>query len=63
MKYYETVFELLAKQFEIAGSNVDFVTDLGFEPTRFKDLRIVLRPTRFLGYGGRGWDRAGALAT
>jgi len=24
---------------------------------------IVLRPTRFLGYGGRGWQRAGALAT
>lgn len=24
---------------------------------------IVLRPTRFLGYGGRGWDTAGSLAT
>lgn len=24
---------------------------------------IVLRPTRFLGYGGHGWDRKGALAT
>lgn len=24
---------------------------------------IVLRPTRFLGYGGRGWERAGTLAT
>ena len=24
---------------------------------------IVLRPTRFLGYGGNGWDRGGALAT
>jgi len=24
---------------------------------------IVLRPTRFLGYGGRGWEGSGALAT
>jgi PPOX class probable F420-dependent enzyme len=24
---------------------------------------IVLRPTRFVGYGGRGWDRAGSAAT
>lgn len=24
---------------------------------------IVLRPTRFLGYGGRGWERIGSLAT
>ena len=24
---------------------------------------IVLRPTRFLGYGGRGWETAGSLAT
>jgi PPOX class probable F420-dependent enzyme len=24
---------------------------------------IVLRPTRFLGYGGRGWESQGALAT
>ena len=24
---------------------------------------IVLRPTRFLGYGGNGWDRRGAFAT
>jgi PPOX class probable F420-dependent enzyme len=24
---------------------------------------IVLRPTRFLGYGGRGWDRGAALAS
>jgi hypothetical protein len=35
-----------AKQFDIVGSNVDFVNDLGFETTRFKDLRIVLRPSR-----------------
>jgi PPOX class probable F420-dependent enzyme len=24
---------------------------------------IVLRPTRFLGYGGRGWEPRGAMAT
>lgn len=24
---------------------------------------IVLRPTRFLGYGGRGWESGGAVAT
>jgi hypothetical protein len=24
---------------------------------------IVLRPTRFLGYGGRGWESAGSMAT
>jgi PPOX class probable F420-dependent enzyme len=24
---------------------------------------IVLRPTRFLGYGGRGWESGGAFAT
>ena len=24
---------------------------------------IVLRPTRFLGYGGRGWEGSGGLAT
>jgi hypothetical protein len=24
---------------------------------------IVLRPTRFLGYGGQTWDRGGAIAT
>jgi hypothetical protein len=29
----------------IIGSNVDFVDDLGFERTSFKDLRIVLRPS------------------
>jgi hypothetical protein len=29
-----------------AGSDLDFVTDLGFQQTRFKDLRVVLRPGR-----------------
>jgi hypothetical protein len=31
-------------QFGIIGSNIDFVKDLGFQKTRFGDLRIVLRP-------------------
>jgi PPOX class probable F420-dependent enzyme len=38
----------------------------GLSAQRFAELYsqpIVLRPTRFLGYGGRGWQRAGALAT
>jgi hypothetical protein len=30
----------------ILGSNVDFVDDLGFERSSFKDLRIVLRPSK-----------------
>ena len=30
----------------IIGSNVDFIDDLGFEQKSFKDLRIVLRPSR-----------------
>jgi hypothetical protein len=35
-----------SEQFGQAGSNLDFETDLGFAQTRFKDLRIVLRPGR-----------------
>lgn len=30
----------------IIGSDVDFIEDLGFERTKFKDMRIVLRPSR-----------------
>jgi hypothetical protein len=30
----------------IIGSDVDFIDDLGFKRTRFKDMRIVLRPGR-----------------
>jgi hypothetical protein len=30
----------------IIGSDIDFIDDLGFERTRFKDMRIVLRPGR-----------------
>lgn len=38
----------------------------GLSARRFAEVYsqpIVLRPTRFLGYGGRGWQRPGALAT
>jgi hypothetical protein len=38
--------EISSERFGIIGSRIDFVEDLGFERTRFKDLRIVLRPTR-----------------
>jgi hypothetical protein len=30
----------------IIGSRIDFVTDLGIEKTRFKQLKVVLRPTQ-----------------
>jgi hypothetical protein len=30
----------------IVGSNIDFVNDLGIEKTRFKQLRVVLRPAK-----------------
>jgi PPOX class probable F420-dependent enzyme len=38
----------------------------GLTAQRFAEVYsqpIVLRPTRFLGYGGRGWEGSGALAT
>lgn len=38
----------------------------GFSAQRFADVysqAIVLRPTRFLGYGGRGHQQAGSVAT
>ena len=35
-----------SEQFGIAGSNIDFAKDLNFTQTRFKDLRIVLRPSK-----------------
>jgi hypothetical protein len=35
-----------SEQFGIIGSDIDFTSDLGYETTRFRDLRIVLRPTR-----------------
>lgn len=42
-----TVFgSVSSAEFGLAGTALDFTTDLGFEQTRFKDLRIVLRPAR-----------------
>jgi hypothetical protein len=35
-----------SEQFGIPGSSLDFTTDLGFQQTRFKDLRMVLRPAK-----------------
>jgi PPOX class probable F420-dependent enzyme len=38
----------------------------GLSTQRFAEVYsqpIVLRPTRFLGYGGRGWQRTGGFAT
>ena len=33
-----------SEQFGIVGTEIDAVNDLGFESTRFKELRVVLRP-------------------
>lgn len=33
-----------SEQLDIIGSKIDFVSDLGFQRTRFRDLRVVLRP-------------------
>jgi hypothetical protein len=35
-----------SEQFGIPGSTIDFVTDLGYQKTRFTDLRLVLRPSK-----------------
>lgn len=41
------VFGTIASdQFGVVGSHIDFAGDLGFKTTRFKDMRLVLRPTR-----------------
>lgn len=41
------VFGIISsEQFGIAGSRIDFAGDLGFETTRFKDLKLTLRPSR-----------------
>lgn len=40
------VGQISSEQFGLIGSNIDFTNDLGYETTRFRDLRIVLRPTR-----------------
>ena len=44
----------------------DLLHRAGLTVQRFADVYsqpIVLRPTRFLGYGGRGWQSGGSLAT
>jgi hypothetical protein len=35
-----------SEQFGIVGSQIDLLGDLGYTKTRFKDLRIVLRPSK-----------------
>jgi hypothetical protein len=35
-----------SEQFGIIGDQIDFQNDLGFTQTRFKDLRLVLRPSK-----------------
>lgn len=35
-----------SEQFGLIGSDIDFSEDLNYETTRFRDLRIVVRPTR-----------------
>ena len=37
--------QISSEQFGILGSSIDFGTDLDYTKTRFKDLRIVLRPS------------------
>lgn len=44
----------------------DLLLRAGLNLQRFAEVYsqpIVLRPTRFLGYGGSGWKQAGAMAT
>jgi hypothetical protein len=42
-----TVFGVVSsEQFRQLGSDIDVVKDLGFKPTRFGDMRIVLRPSK-----------------
>ena len=35
-----------SEQFKLVGSDIDIVKDLGYETTRFKDLRVVLRASK-----------------
>ena len=42
-----TLFGVISsEQFGLTGSDIDFTNDLGYQRTRFKDLRIVLRPAK-----------------
>ncbi|MFO7302295.1 MAG: hypothetical protein DIU54_007745 [Acidobacteriota bacterium] len=38
--------QISSEQFGLLGTRIDFVDDLGYETTRFRDLRVTLRPTR-----------------
>ena len=38
--------QISSEQFGLVGTTIDFTDDLGYQTTRFRDLRIVLRPTR-----------------
>lgn len=38
--------QIASTQFQIAGSTIDLVNDLAYTRTRFKDVRVVLRPTK-----------------
>jgi hypothetical protein len=38
--------QISSEQFGLIGSNIDFTDDLNYTTTRFRDLRIVLRPTK-----------------
>jgi len=35
-----------SEQFGLIGTKIDFLTDLGYEKTRFSDVRLVLRPSK-----------------
>ena len=37
---------IASAEFGIPGTDLDFIKDLGFEQTRFKDLRFVFRPAK-----------------
>jgi len=38
--------KISSDEFGIIGSDIDLMTDLGYQQTRFKDLRVVLRPAK-----------------
>jgi len=38
--------QISSEQFGLIGSTIDFAEDLNYTKTRFRDLRIVLRPTK-----------------
>ena len=57
-------FEVMPSGF--GAKYCDLLRRAGLTVQRYAEVYsqpIVLRPTRFLGYGGRGWDSGGALAT